>query len=295
MKKSAHTKSVLNWFESHGRKNLPWQKNITPYRVWLSEIMLQQTQVTTVIPYFERFIKQFPTLKKLALANEDTVLHLWTGLGYYSRARNLLKTAKIIQKEFQSKFPTDLTTLQQLPGIGRSTAGAILALSMHQQATILDGNVKRVLSRVFALNAWQHEKKLWAIAEALTPKKNIAAYTQAMMDLGAMICTRTKPKCTICPLQKQCIAYRHEQQTEFPGKKPKKTLPIRQIQLLLLYDNQGKILLEKRPAKGIWGGLWSLPEYNHVDIKHFCEKTYHCEIKSLKKQPPFRHTFRTFT
>ena len=257
--------------------------------------MLQQTQVTTVIPYFEKFINTFPTIRELAQANEDDVLHLWTGLGYYSRARNLLKTAKLIANHYQGKFPEQVAVLQTLPGIGRSTAAAIVALSMHQVATILDGNVKRVLSRVYAITAWNNEASLWKIAEKLTPKNQVAQYTQAMMDLGAMICTRGKPACLVCPLQQGCRAFQQQRQAEFPGTKPRKALPVKQVQVLILKNTVQEILLEKRPTSGIWGGLWSLPEYHgDIDIKVFCEKRYHCQISTAVTKPAFRHTFTHF-
>lgn len=292
-------KLVLNWFAEHGRKSLPWQKPKSAYRVWLSEIMLQQTQVSTVIPYFQRFIKQFPTLQSLANAHIDEILKLWAGLGYYARARNLHRTAQIIQTQYHGKFPTDLETLQTLPGIGRSTAGAILALSMNQPAAILDGNVKRVLTRFHAVDGWPGETKvhqqLWVIAENYTPQIQVAEYTQAMMDLGAMICTRNKPKCNVCPLQKHCQAYQQGNMTDYPNKKSNKPLPIRSVHLLVLQNNKGEILLEKRPPVGIWGGLWSLPECSiDADIKSWCKTQHHCEISQLKHQPSFRHTFSHF-
>ena len=279
---------VLNWYHNHGRKQLPWQIEATPYRVWVSEIMLQQTQVNTVIGYFQKFVQRFPDIKKLAEAPEDEVLHLWTGLGYYARARNLHKTAKILVKDFSGQFPDNLEGLQILPGIGRSTAGAILSLSLNKRASILDGNVKRVLSRVHAITAWKNENQLWALAEKYTPKKNYNHYTQAMMDLGAIICTRTKPQCEICPLKNQCCAYQTNQQTVFPGKKPKKVLPIKKVFLLILRNSQNKILLEKRPSKGIWGGLWSLPEFQD---KKEIQKKYTDQIGPLKLGTSFRHTF----
>jgi A/G-specific adenine glycosylase len=233
------TQYVLAWFQQHGRKNLPWQHKISPYRVWVSEIMLQQTQVQTVIPYFKRFMQRFLRIADLANAAEDEVLHLWTGLGYYARARHLHKTAKIIQQQFKGKFPRDLATLQTLPGIGRSTAGAILAIAMHQPAAILDGNVKRVLSRVHAIAGWPGQPEvaaqLWQYAEQYTPQQLTAEYTQAMMDIGALICTRTKPQCTICPLQKICLAHQANNETAYPSKKPAKKLPIRALQALIFY------------------------------------------------------------
>lgn len=288
-------RTVLTWYHQHGRKDLPWQKKISPYRVWVSEIMLQQTQVNTVISYFEKFIHSFPDVISLARASEDEVLHLWTGLGYYARARNLHKTAKIITEKFQGKFPEDNHMLQDLPGIGRSTAGAILSLSMKKHAPILDGNVKRVLSRVHALKAFENQDKLWLLAEKYTPQKNTAEYTQAMMDLGAMICVRNQPKCEICPLAKACKANISHLQKDFPGKKPAKIQPVRKIILLLLQNAEGKILLEKRPSTGIWGGLWSLPEFQDEKnlAKDFHQK-YGIRPKKLKSLAPFRHTFTHF-
>lgn len=290
---------VLNWFKSYGRKHLPWQKNKSPYRVWLSEIMLQQTQVTTVIPYFNRFIEQFPTLSSLADADLDDVLSLFAGLGYYARGRNLHRCAKAIKKEYNGEFPQKLTQLQALPGIGRSTAGAILALGFNQAASILDGNVKRVLSRFHAIAGWpglsEINKKLWNLAEYYTPEKKIGAYTQAMMDLGALICTRTQPKCHQCPLQNHCLAFNTKNPVDFPSPKPSKKLPIRSLQMLILVNQQHEILLEKRPPLGIWGGLWSLPECpSHENAKNFSKKHYFCETEKPKKQALLKHTFSHF-
>jgi A/G-specific adenine glycosylase len=288
-------RTVLSWYKKHGRKDLPWQKNVTPYRVWVSEIMLQQTQVNTVIAYFERFTQIFPTVISLAQAPEDKVLHLWTGLGYYARARNLHKTSKIITENYHGKFPVVLEELQMLPGIGRSTAGAILSLSMKKRAAILDGNVKRVLSRVHALKAFKEEKRLWALAEKYTPEKNTAAYTQAMMDLGAMVCTRAQPKCPVCPLADFCQANILHQQADFPGKKPKKSMPVKKIILLLLQNLQGKILLEKRADKGIWGGLWSLPEFHNIEnLKKDIQQKFGITASKIAPLPAFRHTFTHF-
>jgi A/G-specific adenine glycosylase len=287
--------AVLNWFKQHGRKQLPWQQHPTPYRVWVSEIMLQQTQVNTVIPYFQKFMESFPDVFSLSKSKEDKVLHLWTGLGYYARARNLHKTAKIIAEKYQGKFPKNIEGLEALPGIGRSTAGAILSLSMKQRAPILDGNVKRVLSRFHILNQFENLDELWNIAEAYTPQKNIAEYTQAMMDLGAMICTRSQPKCEICPLQKNCKAKIQNLQNQYPGKKPSKLLPVKKTILLILKSPQGKILLEKRPSTGIWGGLWSLPEFSdEITLKKDFQKKYGIKLKAPTILKPFRHTFTHF-
>lgn len=255
---------VLRWFDQHGRKHLPWQQHINAYRVWLSEIMLQQTQVATVIPYFERFIARFPDVHSLAAAPIDDVLHLWTGLGYYARARNLHKCAQTLVAQHEGLFPDQVSTLSELPGIGRSTAGAIASIAFQQRAAILDGNVKRVLARHYAIEGWPGTsdilKQLWDIAEQLTPTKRCHDYTQAMMDLGATLCTRTKPKCEQCPLHASCIAYAQGNPTDYPGKKPKKRLPEKALQLLMLRNPAGDILLQQRPPHGIWGGLWSFPE-----------------------------------
>ena len=256
--------NVLSWFDQHGRKSLPWQQDRSPYRVWISEVMLQQTQVTTVIPYFERFITRFPTLNKLAQADLDDVLNSWAGLGYYARARNLHHAARIIQKDFGGDFPQDFDSVLSLPGIGRSTAGAILSLALDQHHPILDGNVKRVLTRHFSVSGWPGKpsvaKTLWQYSEQLTPKERVANFNQAMMDLGSGICTRTKPVCAHCPLSANCKAYAMNTQAEYPGKKPKKITPVREIQMLLVANESGDILLQRRPPTGIWGGLLSLPE-----------------------------------
>lgn len=290
---------VLNWFDNFGRKNLPWQQAPTPYHVWLSEIMLQQTQVTTVIPYYTRFIEHFPDLHGLAKAPLDKVLSCWAGLGYYARARHLHRTAKILVQDFQGQFPTDLSLLQSLPGIGRSTAGAILSLGFNIPAPILDGNVKRVLCRYFAIDLPPSDPKalqqLWHYATHLTPKKRNAAYTQAMMDLGAMVCTRSKPNCQICPLKQQCRAFQSEKVAHYPIPKARKVIPIREIRMLIIRDPKGAILLQKRPPVGIWGGLWSLPECAHdVDINTWCQEKLGLSVKLTKTWPSFRHTFSHF-
>ena len=289
---------VLDWFAKYGRKHLPWQQNITPYRVWISEIMLQQTQVSTVIPYFQRFMAHFPTVQDLATAPIDAVLHLWTGLGYYARARNLHKAAQIIADDYQGEFPTTIAELQQLSGIGRSTAGAILAISQGQATPILDGNVKRLLCRFAGIAGWPGEnkvqKQLWQIAEDYMPKINTAAYTQAMMDLGATICTRSKPKCSLCPVQNHCLAYQQNRTHELPWPKPAKQLPVKPTQFILLHHN-GRFLLEKRPPVGIWGGLWGFPEYRgEIELNEWCQQNYQCTIGKVEQLPSFRHTFSHF-
>lgn len=292
---------VLTWFDQFGRKNFPWQQNKTAYRVWVAEIMLQQTQVTTVIPYFHRFLGQFPDLASLAQASEDEVLHLWAGLGYYSRARNLHRSAQIIQTRLQGKFPDNIEQLQSLPGIGRSTAGAILSCAFNKKAAILDGNVKRLLTRLHALTTPIDDKKtidqLWVLAEKYTPSKRVADYTQVMMDLGATLCTRKNPRCTECPVATHCQAYQQGLTEALPYKKKRAGLPVRKATLLVL-QNKDTVLLQKRPSTGIWGGLWSLPEIadqpSPQQIKHFCLKNFQLHAKKVQALKPFRHSFTHF-
>lgn len=266
MNNQIFSEQVLLWFEQHGRKNLPWQKVAHPYNIWVSEIMLQQTRVDAVIPYYEKFILRFPTLEVLAKANVDEVLHHWTGLGYYARARNLHKTAQIICEQHNAAFPQQLEEVIALPGIGRSTAAAILSLSFNQPHAILDGNVKRVLARVCAIEGWPGNKEieqlLWKHAEALLPTDHFASYTQAMMDLGATLCTRSHPACGQCPVQMHCKAYAQQRQAELPTPKPAKKLPQRELLVAIVQLNTDQsIWLEKRPPTGIWGGLHSFPEF----------------------------------
>jgi len=291
------SQSVLAWFDQHGRHDLPWQADKTAYFTWLSEIMLQQTQVTTVIPYFERFRDQFPTVEALAAADQDEVLHLWTGLGYYARARNLHKTAKIVSHDYGGQFPETVDELEQLPGIGRSTAGAILSISTGKRAAILDGNVKRVLARYYAIDGWpgttENMKQLWHYAELNTPTERVADYTQAMMDMGATLCTRSKPACLLCPLQQGCEAFRQGRANELPESKPKKVIPVKQTLMLLIEDSDGQILLRQRPPTGIWGGLWSLPETS--DLRDAEQETgLPVDADSATPLEPLRHTISHF-
>ena len=268
MTSEAFTPLLLGWFDAHGRKNLPWQKDPTPYRVWVSEVMLQQTQVATVIPYYERFMARFPAVETLADSSEDEVLHLWTGLGYYARARNLRACAQAIVAHHGGDFPVELEAVMALPGIGRSTAGAILALSRGAHHSILDGNVKRVLSRVFGIAGDPSSAgviaTLWAKADACTPADRVGAYTQAVMDLGATVCTRSRPACTVCPMNGSCVAAREGRQAELPGRKQRRERKAREATLLIVEMGAGEsraILVERRPAPGIWGGLWSPPQF----------------------------------
>ncbi|WP_210397248.1 A/G-specific adenine glycosylase [Motiliproteus sediminis] len=287
--------AVLAWFDHHGRKNLPWQHNPTPYRVWVSEVMLQQTQVATVIPYYQRFMAAFPDVVSLAAAPIDQVLHLWTGLGYYARARNLHRAAQQLVADHGGEFPRSVAELETLPGIGRSTAGAIVALSTGQWAPILDGNVKRVLSRCFAVDGWPGQsavlKRLWALAETHTPAQRVADYTQAMMDLGATLCTRSRPDCPRCPLQQACKANAVGEPQRFPGAKPRKVLPRRQGWLLVATDSEGGVLIEQRPPAGIWGGLWSLPQY---ESEAALRQAWGLSESSGEPLEPIRHTFSHF-
>lgn len=291
---------LLDWFDTFGRHDLPWQKQKTAYRVWLSEIMLQQTQVKTVIDYFHRFIARFPNVKALATANINEVLQLWAGLGYYARARNLHRTAQIIHQDYHGRFPRTVTELEQFPGIGRSTAGAIVAIAFGIKATILDGNVKRVLSRILTLSGTPLDKTfndtLWKVAENLTPSERVGDYTQAIMDLGATLCTRTKPRCTECPLQSLCSAYQLDRVADFPNAKIKKVRPERDVHLILLENSQQQILLHQRPDSGIWGGLWCLPEVAEKEaILPWCRQNRMPKTTLQYTFEPIKHILTHFT
>jgi A/G-specific adenine glycosylase len=294
---SGFSQKILNWFDANGRKNLPWQLNKSPYSVWVSEIMLQQTQVKTVIGYFQDFMHAFPDVLSLANATEDEVLHHWTGLGYYARARNLQKAAKQIRDQHQGQLPQDLQQLIGLPGIGRSTAGAILSLACGQSHSILDGNVKRVLTRYFAVEGWPGNKKvetlLWQFADQLTPNIRTDDYTQAMMDMGATLCTRSRPRCEECPIKNNCLAFVQGRQGEIPHKKPKKVLPIRTT-IMLLPMWQKQVFVYKRPPTGLWGGLWGLFEV--ADQQQLDERLAIWEFGPVQHQEleSFRHTFSHF-
>lgn len=309
-KNSLFSNSVLSWHDKFGRKTLPWQKNRDPYRIWLSEIMLQQTQVKTVIPYFEKFTKQFPNITSLANADLDQVLHYWTGLGYYARARNLHKTACIISETYKGKFPKNFEEVLALPGIGRSTAGAILATAFDQQQVILDGNVKRVLARYHGIPGWPGNKKvadiLWEKATEHTPKQRVAQYTQAIMDLGATACTRSRPGCDQCPISNKCFAFKENKQTEFPGAKPRKTLPEKMVSMAMIQNDANEVLLLQRPPTGIWGGLWCFPELVHSVTQQNKKSSTTCELQQSIKQslgfnikasnpwPNVKHSFTHF-
>ena len=290
---------ILRWADQHGRHNLPWQKEVSSYRVWVSEIMLQQTRVETVIPYFEKFMAQFPTIQVLANASQDQVLHYWSGLGYYARARNLHKAAQIICDKYKGQFPSEIEHVVTLPGIGRSTAAAILSLSHNQRHAILDGNVKRVLTRHCAIEGWpgntKIEKKLWQIAEQHTPKKNNAKYTQAIMDLGATICTRSTPMCDDCPVANDCLALAANSINQLPSAKPKKALPVRATCMLAITNPQADVLMQRRPNHGIWGGLWSFPEFeDEAAALAWCNRMFRRQPDSQQKLDLLSHTFSHF-
>ena len=285
---------LLTWFNTHGRKDLPWQLDRNPYRIWVSEIMLQQTQVQTVIPYFEAFVERFPDIQSLASAEQDEVLQLWSGLGYYARARNLHRAAKAIVAEHGGVFPDDFAAVVALPGIGRSTAGAILSLAFDQHHAILDGNVKRVLARHEAVEGWPGTtsvaKRLWAVAEQNTPTDRTAAYTQAIMDLGATLCTRSKPACERCPASTDCTAHALGTFLIYPGRKPKKKKPQRST-IMVIATHDGHVYLERRPEAGIWGGLWSLPEVQGEAVEDWCQERLIAKVTGTDSWDTLRHSF----
>jgi A/G-specific adenine glycosylase len=297
MSPSDFASAVLAWYDQHGRKDLPWQQGITPYRVWVSEIMLQQTQVSTVLGYFDRFMAALPTVKDLAEAAEDEVLHLWTGLGYYTRARNLQKTAQIVMAEHGGEFPRSVEALTELPGIGQSTAGAIASLSMGLRAPILDGNVKRVLARYTAQEGYPGEpkvaKQLWEAAERFTPQQRVNHYTQAMMDLGATLCTRSKPSCLLCPLKSGCQAHLLGLEIRYPIPKPRKALPQKRT-LMPIFTRNGEVLLYRRPSSGLWGGLWSLPELDDLQGLDNLASRHGLQLGEQNELPGLTHTFSHF-
>ncbi len=295
--------ALIAWQARAGRQHLPWQAERTPYRVWVSEIMLQQTQVATVTPYYQRFMARFPDVRALAEASVDEVLHLWSGLGYYARARHLHRAARLIRDEFAGEFPRSFAAVAALPGIGRSTAGAILALSAGQRFAILDGNARRVLSRYFGVAAPAGERatleRLWALAERCTPHTQLAGYTQAIMDLGATVCVRRAPRCGECPLRGECVARKTQRQHELPASRKARARPTRQAVMVVAMSAAGSVLLERRPASGVWGGLWSLPQFESVDaartfisqLPRGVTPPAHSEPRSLE---PVEHAFTHF-
>lgn len=291
--------SLLHWFDAYGRHDLPWQHPRTPYRVWLSEIMLQQTQVTVVRGYFQRFVDALPDIPALAAASQSQVMALWSGLGYYSRARNLHTAAQQCVAMHASELPRDLDALIALPGIGRSTAGAILAQAWNDRFAILDGNVKRVLCRFHGIEGWPGtpaiEKQLWSLAEAHLPQTRLADYTQAQMDFGATLCARHRPKCTVCPLRTDCVAFQTGRTATIPSPKPKTIRPHREICMLLLHDARDRILLQQRPQTGIWAGLWSLPQFAEAAAARAWLSQWDSDAAtSLRVRPNVRHGFTHF-
>ena len=293
---------LIAWHQRQGRHDLPWQRTADPYRVWLSEIMLQQTQVASVIPYYRRFLEHFPSLPELAAAPLEAVMGRWSGLGYYARARNLHRCAQILMLQHGGQFPTQPAALAELPGIGRSTANAIAVFCFGTRAAILDGNVKRVLCRSHGIEEYPGsaavEKNLWSLAEALLPRSDIATYIQAQMDLGATVCTRREPRClaaaSACPLADICIARNTGRSAELPAGRPRKALPQRQTRVLLLFDADS-VLLERRPPSGIWGSLLSLPELADADDPSaYSARVLGCEVASFHNLPPLRHGFTHF-
>ncbi len=290
------SRKIIEWQRRHGRHFLPWQANRDPYRIWVSEIMLQQTQVGTVIPYFERFMARFTDVASLAKASEEEVLTFWAGLGYYARGRNLHRAAQLVMEKHGGVFPHEFDDIVALPGIGRSTAAAISAFAFGARRAILDGNVKRVLARAFGVDGWTGDKKvetrLWQLSESLLPVAGIETYTQALMDLGAMICTRGKPKCGQCPLAADCVALKQDRVANLPSPRLKKPLPERTATLLVIRHGRD-VLLVKRPAAGIWGGLWSLPEAEG-DSAAACMQLTGQMPASIEELQGFTHTFTHF-
>ncbi len=290
---------LLAWYATCGRHELPWRQHITPYRVWVSEIMLQQTQVVTVLPYYQRFMEHFPDVSALTAAPLDAVLGLWSGLGYYARARNLHRSARVICEQYNGRLPLDREALCALPGIGRSTAGAILSLAAGQREAILDGNVKRVLCRYHAIEGWPGTarvlRQLWLLAEGHTPQRQVADYTQAIMDLGATLCTRHQPDCERCPLGANCLARAEGRTQQLPASRPRRKLPLRNKAFLFLRRKDGAIFLQRRPPAGIWGGLWSVPECAlAAEAEGWClEQTGHTPV-AIHRLEPVLHTFTHF-
>jgi len=291
-------RDVIAWQRKHGRHDLPWQRSRDPYAIWVSEIMLQQTQVATVIPYFERFLERFPDVAALASADEDAVLALWSGLGYYSRARNLLRAARLVMERYGGRFPRTAPKLETLPGIGRSTAAAIAVFSAGERRSILDGNVKRVLARCFGIAGHGGEgtvlKRLWELADSLLPERDIGRYTQGLMDLGATVCLRNRPRCECCPVAAACVGLKKGRVAELPSPRPRRPGLQRETVMLLLLRG-GEILLEKRPSSGVWGGLWSLPEAAPgEDLRELCRHRYGAEIAVSEELPALDHAFTHF-
>ena len=293
---SDFARHLLGWFDQCGRHDLPWQHPRTPYRVWLSEVMLQQTQVQTVIPYFERFMGELPDLPSLAAADTDQVLALWSGLGYYARARNLHRAAQLCVERHDGDLPRDYEALADLPGIGRSTAGAILAQAHGLRFAILDGNVKRTLSRFHGVEGWPGsgpaEKQLWELSRSHLPEDRLADYTQAIMDFGATLCTRSDPACVLCPLQSSCVALRDGRTLELPQPKPGKPMPERRTLMLLLRDAEGRVWGPRGPHRGVWSGLWSgRGASDHDAARDFLRLHVDTDFEGNRPLAPIDHAF----
>lgn len=290
--------NVIAWQQRHGRHDLPWQGTRDPYPIWIAEVMLQQTQVATVIPYYRRFLDRFSGVAALARAELDAVLEHWSGLGYYSRARNLHRAARIVIEEHGGRFPSDFDAVRALPGIGRSTAAAICAFAFGERRAILDGNVKRVFARYFAVRGWPGDKRveaaLWRKAERLVPGKDVAAYTQGLMDLGSGVCTRGQPQCAACPLRHGCIARKRSLTGQLPVPRPRRSVPHRETTMLIL-QHAGEILLEKRPPTGIWGGLWCFPELSAGEpVARACRQRFGAHAGAVHGMPVVEHGFTHF-
>jgi len=287
-------RKVVGWQRLHGRHDLPWQRTRDPYRIWLSEVMLQQTRVETVLPYFERFLRRFPDVRELARTPVGEVLRLWSGLGYYARARNLHRAAKVVIE--RGGFPRSQYELAELPGIGRSTAAAIAAFAFGARAAILDGNVRRVLARCFGVCGFPGDpavtRALWSLAEAELPEKSIRGYTQGLMDLGATLCLRAKPRCDACPLASRCVALRERRVDEIPAPRPRRQLPQREVRWLLLVQ-RGRVLLERQPEKGLWGGLWVFPQLEGSDARS-AGRSLGCDVGTARPLPALEHGFTHF-
>ncbi len=289
-------RSVVRWQRRHGRHDLPWQRSRDPYRIWVSEVMLQQTRVDAVIPYYERFLARFPDVQALARAREGEVLGSWSGLGYYARARNLRAAARRLVAERAGRFPRAPEALAALPGVGRSTAAAIAVFAFGRRAAILDGNVRRVLARSFGVGGFPGHpavaRRLWSLAEAQLPRRSIRAYTQGLMDLGAMVCLRTQPRCAQCPLAPQCVALKEGRIDRIPAPRPKKALPVR-VRHWLLRVHRGRVLLERQPSDGLWGGLWAFPQATQGEFRSV-RRALGCERASVQRLPSFEHGFSHF-
>ena len=293
---SGFARKLIRWQRRHGRHDLPWQDTLDPYRIWLSEVMLQQTRVDAVIPYYERFLGRFPDVRALARAPEGEVLRVWSGLGYYARARNLHAASRLIVQVHGGRFPRSPEALAALPGVGRSTAAAIAVFAFGGRAAILDGNVRRVLARCFGIEGFPGSpaiaRRLWSLAESLLPVRSIRGYTQGLMDLGAAVCVRTRPRCEICPLAAECVAARQGRVDRIPAPRPKRAVPVRNARWLLLV-HRGRVLMEHRPSSGLWGGLWTFPQAGRCDARSI-RRSLGCEIASMRRLPLLEHGFTHF-